>query len=111
VSSEHHVLQTLFPEHPSNGFLPDQGKLVLGAYPPPSFVAKVELFSRLKYENDYDLGVSVIDSFTHYVLEYMESINKTSHFSMQDLVRPYVTLHTTFQTMNSPSSIRTTSKR
>ena len=39
-----------------------------------------------QHENDNDIGVAVIDSFTHYVLEFMEGINKTSQTSMQDLV-------------------------
>jgi phosphatidylinositol glycan class K len=30
--------------------------------------------------------VAVIDAFTHFVLEYMEGINKTSHASVKDLV-------------------------
>ncbi|TCD61736.1 glycosylphosphatidylinositol anchor biosynthesis, partial [Steccherinum ochraceum] len=30
------------------------------------------------FENDNDLGIAVIDSFTHYVLQFMENINKTS---------------------------------
>ncbi|KAG6852661.1 hypothetical protein C0991_010115 [Blastosporella zonata] len=37
------------------------------------------------YENDNDIGVAVIDAYTHYVLEYMEGINKTSHMTMADL--------------------------
>ncbi|KAL5522350.1 GPI8 [Sanghuangporus baumii] len=37
------------------------------------------------YENDNDIGVAVIDSFTHHILQFMEGINKTSHASMQDL--------------------------
>ena len=41
----------------------------------------------LQHENDHDIGVAVIDAFTHYVLEFMEGINKTSQTSMQDLVR------------------------
>jgi len=41
------------------------------------------------YENDKDLGVSVIDSYTHYVLEYLEQINKTSQLTMQDLFNIY----------------------
>ena len=40
----------------------------------------------LQYENDRDLGISVIDTYTHYVLEYLEGINKTSQLTMQDLV-------------------------
>ena len=41
----------------------------------------------IQYENDYDIGVAVIDSYTHYVLEFMEGINKTSQTTMEDLVR------------------------
>jgi len=35
--------------------------------------------------NDNDIGVAVIDAFTHYVLQFMEKINKTSQLSMQEL--------------------------
>ena len=45
-----------------------------------------------QYENDNDIGVAVIDSFTHHVLQFMESIDKTSHTSMQDLVRLYAAI-------------------
>ncbi|KAJ7626653.1 peptidase C13 family-domain-containing protein [Mycena polygramma] len=41
------------------------------------------------HENDADLGVSVIDRYTHYVLEFMERINKTSHESVADLFAAY----------------------
>jgi phosphatidylinositol glycan class K len=41
----------------------------------------------LQHENDNEIGVAVIDTFTHYVLEFMEGIDKTSQTSMQDLVR------------------------
>ncbi|EIM88747.1 uncharacterized protein STEHIDRAFT_75515 [Stereum hirsutum FP-91666 SS1] len=41
------------------------------------------------YENDNDIGVAVIDSFTHFVLSFMENINKTSSASMQDLFDTY----------------------
>jgi len=41
------------------------------------------------YENDEDVGVSVIDSYTHFVLEYLEGINKTSARSMKDLFDKY----------------------
>ena len=40
----------------------------------------------LQHENDYDIGVAVIDSFTHHILSIMEGIDKTSQTSMQDLV-------------------------
>ncbi|KAF9225768.1 hypothetical protein BS17DRAFT_729873 [Gyrodon lividus] len=41
------------------------------------------------HENDNDIGVSVIDSYTHFVLEFMEGINKTNQVSMQDLFSAY----------------------
>ncbi|KDQ58649.1 hypothetical protein JAAARDRAFT_128569 [Jaapia argillacea MUCL 33604] len=41
------------------------------------------------HENDADIGVAVIDSFTHYVLQFMEGINKTSQLSMRDLFNSY----------------------
>jgi len=41
------------------------------------------------HENDYDIGVAVIDKFTHYILQFMEGINKTSQASMQDLFDSY----------------------
>ncbi|KDR80403.1 hypothetical protein GALMADRAFT_242818 [Galerina marginata CBS 339.88] len=37
------------------------------------------------HANDNDIGVAVIDAFTHYVLEFMERINKTSQASMEEL--------------------------
>jgi phosphatidylinositol glycan class K len=33
-----------------------------------------------------DIGVSVIDAYTHYILQYLETLNKTSKATMQDLV-------------------------
>ena len=48
----------------------------------------MSLNALLQYENDYDIGVAVIDSYTHHILEYMEGIDKTSQTSMQDLVSP-----------------------
>ncbi|KAL7278312.1 hypothetical protein ACG7TL_008288 [Trametes sanguinea] len=41
------------------------------------------------HENDRDIGVAVIDSYTHYVLQFMEGINKTSQATMQDLFDTY----------------------
>ncbi|KAF9527251.1 peptidase C13 family-domain-containing protein [Crepidotus variabilis] len=41
--------------------------------------------SSYSHANDHDIGVAVIDAYTHYVLEYMENVNKTSHASMQQL--------------------------
>lgn len=41
----------------------------------------------MQHINDNDIGVAVIDAFTHYVLQFMEKINKTSQASMQELVR------------------------
>jgi len=41
------------------------------------------------HENDHEIGLAVIDSFTHHVLQFMEGINKTSHASMADLFASY----------------------
>ncbi|KAI0933178.1 glycosylphosphatidylinositol anchor biosynthesis [Taiwanofungus camphoratus] len=54
------------------------------------------------YENDNDIGVAVIDSFTHYVLQFMEGINKTSQTSMEDLFDSY-----DFQKIHSHPGVRT----
>lgn len=39
------------------------------------------------HHNDMDIGVAVIDSFTHYVLQYLEGIDKGSKATLQDFVR------------------------
>ncbi|KAG9221843.1 hypothetical protein CCMSSC00406_0005668 [Pleurotus cornucopiae] len=41
------------------------------------------------HENDYDIGVAVIDRYTHYVLNFLEGVNKTSQTTMQDLFNSY----------------------
>ena len=33
-----------------------------------------------------DIGVAVIDAYTHHVLNYLETVNKTSEQTLQDLV-------------------------
>jgi phosphatidylinositol glycan class K len=48
--------------------------------------------SRLQYENDADIGVAVIDRYTHSVLSFLEGINKTSQSTMQQLVSVVITL-------------------
>ncbi|KAI0087435.1 peptidase C13 family-domain-containing protein [Irpex rosettiformis] len=49
------------------------------------------------YENDNDIGVAVIDSFTHHILQFMEGIDKTSQKTMQDLFDVFdpVKIHST----------------
>lgn len=42
----------------------------------------------MQHDNDYDVGVAIIDSFTHFVLGYLEGMNKTSQLSLQQLVGP-----------------------
>ncbi|EAU89109.2 glycosylphosphatidylinositol anchor biosynthesis protein [Coprinopsis cinerea okayama7 len=37
------------------------------------------------HSNDEEIGVAIIDGFTHFILQYMEGINKTSRASMQEL--------------------------
>lgn len=43
----------------------------------------------LSHHNDMDIGVAVIDSFTHFVLEYIEPLNKTSRNTLQNLFDTY----------------------
>ncbi|KAF8634248.1 hypothetical protein AX15_001003 [Amanita polypyramis BW_CC] len=45
--------------------------------------------SSYSYANDQDIGVAVIDAYTHYVLQFMEAINKTSQKTMRDLFNSY----------------------
>ncbi|PVF92792.1 hypothetical protein CPB86DRAFT_743810 [Serendipita vermifera] len=45
--------------------------------------------SSYSYENDNDIGVAVIDRFTHLVLSFLENINKTSQATMQELFDAY----------------------
>ncbi|CCA67310.1 probable GPI8-GPI-anchor transamidase [Serendipita indica DSM 11827] len=41
--------------------------------------------SSYSYVNDADIGVAVIDRYTHLVLSFLEGINKTSQATMQEL--------------------------
>lgn len=43
----------------------------------------------LSHHSDLDIGVAVIDSFTHFVLEYLEGMNKTSQNTLQELFDSY----------------------
>lgn len=86
MSGEHDVLQVLLPERARDRLVRHPRELIFGtvcAYA----VCLIPLIVSLQYENDRDIGVAVIDTYTHYILEYMEGINKTSQATMQDLVR------------------------
>ncbi len=39
-----------------------------------------------QHHNDMDIGVAVIDGFTHYILQYLETLGKSSKASLQDFV-------------------------
>ncbi|CDZ97722.1 gpi-anchor transamidase [Phaffia rhodozyma] len=41
------------------------------------------------HHNDPEIGVSVIDSFTHHLLSFMEGLNKTSSATFEDLFATY----------------------
>ncbi|BEJ14774.1 hypothetical protein CspHIS471_0405410 [Cutaneotrichosporon sp. HIS471] len=43
----------------------------------------------LSHDSDYDIGVAIIDSFTHFVLGYLEDMNKTSQLNLQQLFDAY----------------------
>lgn len=40
----------------------------------------------LSHHMDRDLGIAVIDGYTHFVLNYIEELNKTSQVTVQNLV-------------------------
>ncbi|KAL7410786.1 peptidase C13 family-domain-containing protein [Mrakia frigida] len=54
------------------------------------------------HHNDPEIGVAVIDSYTHYLLEFMEGQNKTSTKTMKDLFDTY-----SFDRIKSNPGIRT----
>lgn len=39
-----------------------------------------------QHHNDHDIGVAVIDAYTHFILAYLETIIKTSKATLQDFV-------------------------
>jgi glycosylphosphatidylinositol transamidase (GPIT) subunit GPI8 len=43
----------------------------------------------VQHHSDSDLGVAVIDRYTHVILSYLEGINKTSTSTLQDLFHQY----------------------
>ncbi|KIS00107.1 phosphatidylinositol glycan, class K [Cryptococcus deuterogattii 2001/935-1] len=45
--------------------------------------------SSYSHHNDMDIGVAVIDSFTHNILQYLETIGKTSRNSLQEFFSTY----------------------
>lgn len=47
------------------------------------------VIAHAQHHNDMDMGVSVIDSYTHHVLQYLETIQKNSKQTLQDLVSDY----------------------
>ncbi|KZS97591.1 hypothetical protein SISNIDRAFT_449125 [Sistotremastrum niveocremeum HHB9708] len=53
------------------------------------------------HENDADIGVAVIDKFTHHVLSYLEGINKTSKANFKDFFETY-----NFETIRSHAGVR-----
>jgi phosphatidylinositol glycan class K len=40
-----------------------------------------------QHHNDHDIGVAIIDAYTHFILAYLETIVKTSKATLQDFVR------------------------
>ncbi|CAD6574650.1 MAG: glycosylphosphatidylinositol anchor biosynthesis [Cyphobasidiales sp. Tagirdzhanova-0007] len=54
------------------------------------------------HHSDSDLGVAVIDRYTHVVLNYLEGINKTSPLTLQDLFDRY-----SYDEFHSNAGIRT----
>ncbi|KIM27984.1 hypothetical protein M408DRAFT_329657 [Serendipita vermifera MAFF 305830] len=58
--------------------------------------------SSYSHDHDSDVGVAVIDRFTHLVLSHLEGINKTSQATMQQLFDAY-----NFDHLRSTAGVRT----
>ncbi|KAG8858231.1 glycosylphosphatidylinositol anchor biosynthesis [Tulasnella sp. 330] len=54
------------------------------------------------HENDQDIGVAVIDSFTHHSLQYLEGVNKTTRKTMDDFFSTY-----SYDRIKSTAGVRT----
>lgn len=85
LSSEHHVFEVVFTEHSRNRIIETRRKLLFGESHFAQWIIR-EGLTFVQYENDNDIGVAVIDSFTHHALSYLESVNKTSQTTMRDFV-------------------------
>ena len=48
---------------------------------------EAEARSTKQHHTDADVGVAVIDRFTHFVLNFLEGVNQTSTATMKELVR------------------------
>jgi glycosylphosphatidylinositol transamidase (GPIT) subunit GPI8 len=79
VSGQHHVLAVLLAEHYRDGLVWSWRELALGEW-------RTLDLANTQHDNDYDIGVAIIDSFTHFVLGYLEGMNKTSQLNLQQLV-------------------------
>lgn len=55
-----------------------------------------------QHHSDSDLGVAVIDRYTHVILNFLEGINKTSPTTLQDLFNRY-----SFEDFRSNAGVRT----
>ncbi|KAG7812202.1 hypothetical protein KL921_001434 [Ogataea angusta] len=58
--------------------------------------------SSYSHHSDTEIGVAVIDRFTYYNLEFLESLEKDSKLTLQDLVDSY-----TFEKIHSNAGVRT----
>lgn len=85
MSGEYHVLQVLLAKYSRDRFIRNTRELLLGRSHARSAFHEADCLVQ-QHENDNDIGVAVIDSFTHHILQFMEGIDKTSQSSMQDLV-------------------------
>ena len=84
MSSKYYVFQTVFPAYPRRRIVKSRREFLFSKLSHPLLIPPILTY--FQHVNDNDIGVAVIDAFTHYVLEFMEKINKTSQVSMQELV-------------------------
>lgn len=95
---------TLYSKFYSPGILAtassDKGENSYSVSPVTGMTA-MKLRCCLQHHSDPDLGVAVIDRYTHVVLNFLESINKTSSTTLQDLFNRY-----SFEDFRSNAGVR-----
>lgn len=100
LSSQHPLLEILFPGYISYRQFWERGEFVLCKCRSSYYKGRVKICPQ--HHADSDLGVAVIDRYTHVVLNFLENINKTSSTTIQDLFNRY-----SFEDFRSNAGVRT----
>jgi hypothetical protein len=81
MSGQFDVFKVLLAKYYFDGFVHGRRELVLGKRSTRDQADE-------QHHNDHDIGVAIIDAYTHFILAYLETIIKTSKATLQDFVSP-----------------------